>query len=43
MVRTSKSVDRFTGAFWEELGRWAARLVIAAIFALASGFVNLPH
>jgi len=43
MARTSKSVDRFTSEFLEELGRRSARLVIAAIIALASGFVILPH
>lgn len=43
MARTSKSVDRFIGAFLEELGRWSARLVVATIIALTSGFIILPH
>lgn len=42
MAGTNKPVDRFTGAFVEELGRWSARLVIAAMIALASGFIVLP-
>jgi multimeric flavodoxin WrbA len=42
MVRMKKTLDRFTGAFWEELGRWSARIVIAAVFVLASGLVALP-
>lgn len=33
---------RFTGAFAEELGKWAARLVIAAVVALAGGYILLP-
>ena len=42
MAGTNNPVDRFTAAFLEELGRWSARLVIAAVIALASGFVVLP-
>ena len=43
MIGTSKSIKRFTGAFLEELGRWSARLVIAAVIAVASGFIVLPN
>jgi hypothetical protein len=43
MAGNSKPVDRFTGAFLEELGRWSARVVIAAIIAIASGFIVLPN
>lgn len=43
MAGTSKPLDRFTGAFLEELGRWSARLVIATVIALASGFIVLPN
>lgn len=43
MAGTSKPLDRLTGAFLEELGRWSARLVIAAVIALASGFIVLPN
>jgi hypothetical protein len=42
MARPSKPLDRFTGAFLEELGRWSARLVIAAAIALASDFIVFP-
>jgi hypothetical protein len=43
MAKGSKAGDRFTGAFLEELGKWSARLLIAAAIALASGFIILPH
>lgn len=43
MAGTSKPLDRFTGAFLKELGRWSARLVIAAVIALASGLIVLPN
>lgn len=42
MTGISKLLDRFAGAFLEELGRWTARLVIAAVIVLASGFLILP-
>jgi hypothetical protein len=32
----------FAAAFAEELGKWAARVLIAAIVALAGGFILLP-
>ncbi len=41
MAGTSKLLERFTGSFLEELGRWSARLVIAAVIGLASGFLGL--
>ncbi|EHJ57943.1 hypothetical protein [Novosphingobium pentaromativorans] len=43
MTATSKLLERFTGALLEELGRWSARLVIAAVIGLASGFIVLPN
>lgn len=43
MTGASKPLDRFAGAFLEELGRWSARLVIVAVVALASGFIVLPN
>ncbi|MDE0879625.1 MAG: hypothetical protein OSB00_13330 [Sphingomonas bacterium] len=35
-------IDRFTGAFVEELGKWAARIVIALVVEAASGYILLP-
>lgn len=43
MARPSKRLDRFTGALLDELGRWSARLIIAAVVALASGFIVIPN
>lgn len=37
-----RPIDRFTGAFVEELGKWAARVVIALVVAAASGYILLP-
>lgn len=37
-----RPIDRFTGAFVEELGKRAARAVIALEVAVASGYILLP-
>lgn len=42
MLTGPTSSARFASAFAEELGRWAARLVIAAIIAIMSGCISLP-
>lgn len=42
MAGEPSSIDRFTGAFVEELGKWAARVVIALGVAAISGYVLLP-
>ena len=42
MASEPRSIDRFTGAFVEELGKWAARVVIALVVAAASGYILLP-
>lgn len=34
---------RFANAFAEELGKWVARLVIAAIVVATSGYLELPR
>ena len=43
MAAEPKTSARFAGAFAEELGKWLARLVIAAIAAAMSGCLALPH
>jgi hypothetical protein len=42
MASEPRPIDRFTGAFAEELGKWAARVVIALVVAAASGYILLP-
>jgi len=42
MASEPRLIDRFTGAFVEEIGKWAARLVIALVIAAASGYILLP-
>jgi hypothetical protein len=42
MASEPRPIDRFTGAFGEELGKWAARVVIALGVAAASGYILLP-
>lgn len=42
MANEPRLIDRFTGAFVEEIGKWAARLVIALVVASASGYILLP-
>jgi hypothetical protein len=42
MATERKPIDRFTGAFVEELGKWAARVVIAAVVAVAGGCILMP-
>jgi hypothetical protein len=42
MAGESRPIRVFAEAFAEELGKWAARVVIAAIVALAGGFALLP-
>jgi hypothetical protein len=43
MAADPKAGARFAGAFAEELGKWLARLVIAAVVAAMSGYLALPH
>jgi hypothetical protein len=38
----ARPIERFTGAFVEELGKWAARAVIVLVVAAASGYILLP-
>ena len=42
MASEPRLIDRFTGAFVEEIGKWAARVVIAFVVAVASGYILLP-
>ena len=42
MASEPRPIDRFTGAFIEELSKWAARMVIALVVAAASGYILLP-
>lgn len=42
MTSDPKKFDRFAGAFADELGKWAARLLIASVAAVLSGYVTLP-
>jgi hypothetical protein len=42
MASEPRPIDRFTGAFVEELGKWAARVAIALVVAAASGYILLP-
>ena len=42
MASEPRLIDRFTGAFVEELGKWAARVVIALVVAATSGYILLP-
>ena len=42
MAANRRAGTRFASAFVEELGKWAARLVIAAIVAIMTGYVSLP-
>jgi len=42
MASEPRLIDRFTGAFVEEIGKWAARVLIALVVAAASGYILLP-
>lgn len=42
MASEPRPIDRFASAFAEELGKWAARVVIALVVAVASGYILLP-
>lgn len=42
MASEPRPIERFTSAFVEELGKWAARVVIALVVAAASGYILLP-
>ncbi|MFZ5744377.1 MAG: hypothetical protein ACOY7T_07840 [Pseudomonadota bacterium] len=41
MASEPRLIDRFTGAFVEEIGKWAARVLIALVVAAASGYILL--
>lgn len=42
MASEPRPFERFTGAFVEELGKWAARVMIALVVAAVSGYILLP-
>jgi hypothetical protein len=42
MASEPRLIDRFTGAFVEEIGKWVARVLIALMVATASGYFLLP-
>jgi hypothetical protein len=42
MASEPKPIDRFTCAFIVDLGKWAARVVIALVVEAASGYILLP-
>ncbi|WP_257211700.1 hypothetical protein [Sphingobium sp. IP1] len=42
MASDPKKGNRFASAFADELGKWAARLLIAGIVAVFSGYVTFP-
>ena len=42
MASEPRLIDRFAGAFVEEIGKWSARVVIALVIGAASGYILLP-